>query len=165
MPKLCTIDGCSKPLYATGMCTMHYCRMRRSGTLDARATASAGEGIAWLKDRARHSGDDCLAWPFGSPKNGYGQVRVNGVDMAASRYMCLLVHGEPASADYEAAHSCGNGHHGCCNPRHLSWKTHSENMVGHDASPAVNGQALFVRCAVDPLDGRLRRSGCRSVRR
>ncbi|WP_353621966.1 hypothetical protein [Labrenzia sp. THAF35] len=41
--------------------------------------------------------------------------------------MCASVHGEPPTADHHAAHSCGNGKHGCCNPKHLQWKTPSEN--------------------------------------
>src|SRR5690606_20841041 len=30
---------------------------------------------------------------------------------------------------HEAAHSCGNGHLGCCNPRHLRWASHVANMA------------------------------------
>jgi hypothetical protein len=41
--------------------------------------------------------------------------------------MCELAHGDPPSTKHEAAHSCGN--HSCVNPRHLAWKTRSENQL------------------------------------
>lgn len=46
--------------------------------------------------------------------------------------MCELVHGPAPVPEAEAAHSCGNGHLGCFNPRHLLWKTHSANMADRD---------------------------------
>ena len=50
----------------------------------------------------------------------------------ATRTMCILAHGEPPTPFHEAAHSCGKGHEGCCNPAHLSWKTRSENRRDRD---------------------------------
>jgi hypothetical protein len=41
--------------------------------------------------------------------------------------MCELAYGPPPDK-YVAAHSCNNGHLGCVNPNHLSWKTKSEDM-------------------------------------
>jgi hypothetical protein len=41
--------------------------------------------------------------------------------------MCELAHGEPPTSKHEAAHSCGKGHEGCVNPKHLAWKTKTEN--------------------------------------
>ena len=43
--------------------------------------------------------------------------------------MCVLAHGEPPEARYQAAHSCNNGHLGCVNPNHLSWKTPRGNTI------------------------------------
>jgi hypothetical protein len=39
------------------------------------------------------------------------------------------MNGPSPTPRHEAAHSCGNGHLGCVSPRHLSWKTHKENMA------------------------------------
>ena len=128
MNKECTIDGCMKKVHATGMCAMHYYRMKRTGKLTARPKAKNGAALAWIRGNASHEGDDCLFWPFGKSANGYAQVRLDGVDVVASRYMCLFTHGEPPTPDHEAAHRCGNGHLGCVNPRHLRWATRAENM-------------------------------------
>lgn len=54
-------------------------------------------------------------------------VRWHGKQSVASRVMCELAHGKPPTAEHEAAHSCGNGHLGCINPKHLRWATHIEN--------------------------------------
>ncbi len=43
--------------------------------------------------------------------------------------MCILAHGEPPTPKHQTAHSCGKGHEGCINPRHLSWKTNQENSL------------------------------------
>lgn len=80
----------------------------------------------WLRAHVNYQGDDCLEWPF-SRSRGYGQVAINRVVKKAPRVMCEMAHGAPPAPGLEAAHSCGNGHLGCINPRHLSWKTRTEN--------------------------------------
>lgn len=81
----------------------------------------------WIKANIGYRGDDCLIWPFGT-RGGYGQFGRGRKQYAAHRYICELVNGPPPEG-YHAAHSCGNGHGGCVNPRHLSWKTPSENQL------------------------------------
>lgn len=85
-----------------------------------------GETVRWLKDHANHRESDCLIWPFSRLKNGYGNFGTNGRQHYAHRFMCELVNG-PAPPNHECAHLCGNGHLGCVNPNHLSWKTKSAN--------------------------------------
>jgi hypothetical protein len=87
-----------------------------------------GKGYAFLVAHVPYEGDDCLKWPF-STLHGYGQLGHNGWRGYAHRLMCELAHGEPPSPEHQAAHSCGNGHLRCVNPRHLSWKTRSENQL------------------------------------
>jgi DNA-binding transcriptional regulator YiaG len=85
--------------------------------------------MAWIRDHLSYSGDDCLTWPFGRDRNGYGSTVRRGKKVLAHRYICTIVHGEPPTPKHHAAHSCGKGHEGCVNPRHLSWKTNSENQL------------------------------------
>lgn len=93
--------------------------------------SSAGNGKAyqWLQDHLSYDGDYCLIWPFYRNPNGYGQLGYEGTNRWAHRFMCELVNGPPPSPDHEAAHSCGNGAGGCAHPKHLSWKTKSENLL------------------------------------
>jgi hypothetical protein len=86
-----------------------------------------GEGYHWILDRVAYQGDDCIEWPF-SKSRGHGHLSVKGKRMKAARLMCELVNGPPPTPKYETAHSCGRGHFGCMTPRHLSWKTRTENQ-------------------------------------
>jgi hypothetical protein len=87
-----------------------------------------GRNEAWLRAHVGYRHNDCLKWPFGKDTHGYGQLKFDEKIRKAHRVMCQLVHGPAPAPGYEAAHSCGRGHQGCINPRHLSWKTRSENQ-------------------------------------
>lgn len=86
--------------------------------------------MQWIQLHQAYEHDWCLIWPFGRNSTGYGQLLRDGRQQYAHRYICQLVHGEPPTESHQAAHSCGRGEDGCVNPRHLSWKTPSENQ--HD---------------------------------
>lgn len=89
-----------------------------------------GRAKAWLLAHVAYAGDDCLQWPMSRDTHGYGQLGMAGGRVRkAHRVMCEMAHGEPPSPKHEAAHSCGNGHLGCINPKHLLWKTRSENQL------------------------------------
>lgn len=87
-----------------------------------------GEAIRWLRDHVDYDKDYCLIWPLASRIRGYGHLSANGETHYAHRLMCQMAHGDPPSPLHQAAHSCGRGDQGCVNPRHLSWKTPSENQ-------------------------------------
>lgn len=87
-----------------------------------------GALLKWLHDHLSYEADDCLAWPFSRQKNGYtGKMAFEGKGVMAHRVMCSLSHGAPPSPQHEVAHSCGKGHLGCVNPKHMRWATHIEN--------------------------------------
>lgn len=95
--------------------------------------------LNWLEAHVGYEGDECLTWPHGTDSRGYGIVGRNGKTTKAHRLMCEFAHGAPPSPEYHAAHSCGNGHLRCVNPKHLSWKTPKENM----ADSVAHGTARF----------------------
>lgn len=88
-----------------------------------------GAAVTFLRERVTYDGPGCLIWPFYRRSTGYGTLSVCKRQNYAHRFMCELVNGPPPSPDHEAAHSCGNGHGGCVHPKHLSWKTASENHL------------------------------------
>lgn len=92
-------------------------------------TKGNGKAFRWILDHKDHDGDCCLIWPFYRNPNGYGMLGHLGEQYWAHRVMCEKAHGPAPSQDHEAAHSCGNGHMGCAHPKHLSWKTRSENLL------------------------------------
>lgn len=131
VPKFCTVDGCNRSHDARGLCSVHLGRLRHHG--DALATpskASNGSRIEWLRANKNHQGTECLFWPFPERTNR-ATILFSGKSIIASRVMCMLAHGNPPADGLVAAHSCGNGHLCCLNPRHLRWATYKENQ--HDS--------------------------------
>lgn len=88
-----------------------------------------GKAYAWILANLDRQEDECLIWPFCRNPNGYGQLGYLGKMRWAHRFVCELVNGPPPTPKHEGAHSCGNGSLGCVHPKHLSWKTTSENLV------------------------------------
>jgi len=84
----------------------------------------------WLLAHRDYPHEDwCLIWPFfRETRVGRGKCRFNEKGGWAHRFMCELVHGPAPEDRPQAVHSCGKGHEGCVNPRHLSWGTNSQNQ-------------------------------------
>lgn len=119
-----------------------------------------GKTFAWIVEHSTYAGDDCIKWPFCTLPQGRGILGHNGKRYHAARLMCEIVHGKPPTPAYEAAHECGNGHKGCMNPRHISWKTRSENRrdsVKHGTNVRFAGRRLDYEKATEirALQGRL----------
>lgn len=123
---MCSVDNCDRPVFARGMCCGHYKRNLKYGNPTAGGIVR-GSTIAWIREHANYTGDECLPWPFAADRNGFGRIRIGRKTHLATRVMCEEAHGPAPSSKHEAAHSCGKGHLGCINPNHLSWKTHIEN--------------------------------------
>lgn len=88
-----------------------------------------GKAVQWLRDHVNYDGPECLTWPFFlDPDHGRGKLGVEGKIYWAHHYMCILVNGPAPSDKPQAAHSCGNGNHGCVDPRHLSWSDNAGNQ-------------------------------------
>ncbi len=116
-----------------------------------------GAAHAWIVEHIDYAGDDCLPWPF-SKTRGRGILGHNGERYYACRLMCEYAHGPAPSPEHEAAHSCGKGHESCTNPRHLSWKTRTENRrdcIEHGTSIRTRPNSLTKAQAdeIRPLRG------------
>ena len=133
--KHCSFSGCEKKLTrhsARGLCSGHYQQWKRGE--DLRALEPRNVAVPWLLDHVNYAGDECLIWPFSRTWCGRGQIKWQGKMTTAHRRMCILAHGEPPEGKPEATHSCGNGHLGCVNPKHLRWGSDKDNkadMLAH----------------------------------
>lgn len=113
--------------------------------------AAKGSSEAFLRSNVGFSGDECLLWPYRTVPTGYGLAVVGGVQKRASRWMCILAHGEPSNEKLEAAHSCGNAT--CVNPQHLRWATSTENYAdrclhGTDNKGERNGKTSLTEADI-----------------
>ena len=102
---------------------------------------SPGSLPEWIKTHKNYDGEDCLHWPFATAGRGYGVIMICRKSTYVHRIMCEHRHGPPPTKKHEAAHSCGNGHLACVNPKHLTWKTRTENM----ADKVAHGTHIFGR--------------------
>jgi hypothetical protein len=165
----CSVAGCERgrPL-SRGLCQKHYARLKNHGTTEFPASSQSGRKIRWLRGNADYQGDDCLTWPFQVGDNGRGVASLDGRQTSAPRIMCILAHGQPEHKSLHASHSCGKGHEGCVNPRHLSWKTPQENEAdkrkhgtlrkGENINTAVLTEADVRSIRRALMDGRTGRS-------
>lgn len=129
-PRICSVENCNKPHSAYGYCKTHGPRWLKYGDPTFRKKAANGELLRWIEEVAlAYESDECLRWPFSVDRKGYGSVVLDGLRHVASRVVCERAYGAPPTPSHEAAHSCGNGHEGCVNKRHLSWKTRTENQA------------------------------------
>lgn len=140
MPKpkrTCSVADCGKPCRGHGYCNAHYQRWVTHGDPLGGGTAW-GEPMRYLNENVlTYEGDDCLKWPYAT-KGGYGKMVADGKQWLVSRKVCTIVHGPAPTPEHEAAHSCGQGHEGCCTKGHLSWKTPVQNAADkliHGTSP------------------------------
>lgn len=124
----CSVAGCEKPAKTKGMCDQHHSRLVRHGDPLA-GRVERGATQRWIADNADFNSDECLIWPFARASHGYGVTSFGGRHALAHRVMCEKVHGPAPTRQHEAAHSCGKGHEGCVNPKHLRWATKSENAL------------------------------------
>lgn len=83
--------------------------------------------LEWLLLHVDYSGKKCLFWPFSKDRGHAGCFGYCGKMYKATRVMCTLANGPPATAELVAGHSCARGHRGCISPEHLEWRTQSEN--------------------------------------
>lgn len=131
--RICSVKGCDKPTgvpgTARGWCGMHYARWKAHGDPSVTKKVANGQAVSFLRRAISYQGDECLIWPFARDAHGRGVVCVEGKTRKVSRVVCESVHGPAPSKRHQGAHSCGNGHIGCVNPKHLRWATISENQM------------------------------------
>lgn len=143
--KPCSIDGCTYPLYAKGLCQPHYNRNRKHGSPLGGRTAW-GAVKRWIEEVAiPYSGSDCLIFPFSRNQDGYGMVGYDGRHRAAHVAVIEATKGEKPISDYECRHTCGNGHLGCVAPSHLEWGSHAQNMADAVAHGTARNRPRYGR--------------------
>ena len=127
--KLCSEPDCKRVHYGLGLCRKHYERKARTGSTKLK-TAKRGSLIAFIQKAAKSQTDDCIIWPFSIKPNGYGQLLFEGKQSRAHRVALTLAKGPPPSSKHLATHLAVVCHNRlCCNPRHLSWATPTQNCL------------------------------------
>jgi len=129
----CSVVNCKNyALHASGrgekLCRAHYKKKLKYGD-PCHVHVRLSEAMTWVENAISYAGDDCLIWPFARSGQKYGCMRFRGSTRLAHRVICELAHGSPPSPSSQAAHSCGKGHEGCVNPKHLRWDSRAGNFA------------------------------------
>jgi hypothetical protein len=96
----------------------------------------------------------CWLWTAGKSVNGYGRVRYNG-KLEASHRIAYMLSGNTIPVGLELAHSQScRGKKNCCNPAHLTPKTHGDNILDkyRDGTTSVklsDQQVLDIRSRIN----------------
>ena len=144
--KACSVEGCNKNAHRSangrsGYCCGHYGRTIRGVGIAHPLGTEKGAALSFLISASESKSCECIVWPFARHKNGYGMITRQRKKHYVHRAVCEIVHGSPPGdgRKIHAAHSCGNGHLGCCNGSHLRWATVAENANDR----AIHGTKLF----------------------
>jgi len=101
----------------------------------------------WSKVDIR-SPEACWEWQASLNSNGYGRFKIASYNMVTASRVALISHTGQEPVGSLALHTCDNRR--CCNPHHLYWGTHQDNMddkvargrcYGGDQSGVKNGAA------------------------
>lgn len=137
-PRICSIPNCSKLAIKRGWCSAHYQRWQFYGDPLGGGTFN-GEPQRYLKDVVlAYQGDECLIWPYARNSAGYAHLLLDGRNQLVARLACEEQHGPPPAPDYDTAHRCNGGQHGCVARSHVRWATRAENMADKNDHGTVN---------------------------
>ena len=134
MGNKCIVDNCDRKRYGHGWCQLHWRRMKRSGTLDAKPQYSTTEER--LDGRSRWEGE-CLVWT-GGKSEGYGAWTDHGKKVYAHRASWERANG-PIPDGMVIDHLCWN--RACILPAHLRAITQAENNQNYQGarSDSISG--------------------------
>lgn len=159
--KPCSVDGCNANAHwrargKRGYCNAHYARWLRHGD-PLGGISPPGVAAKWLNDVAMSHTDsgECLIWPFYRSGNGYASIWRDGKKRPVCRIICTELYGPPPTDTHQAAHSCGKGHLGCVNPKHLRWATRVQNAADQVKHGTVQRGERQWRSKITERDARL----------
>lgn len=144
---MCTIDGCQKKLFARGMCSMHYSRVRKWGDPNRRdkpglPPGSKGTPVQRVLEKVEKLPGGCWRFTGATNEHGYGIIRNAGRNTRAHIVTWTAKNG-PVPEGKELDHfrfpkTCIGP--ACCNPRHVRPETHRVNSLRSDSPTAINAR-------------------------
>lgn len=127
MQAICSVEGCSSPVDARGVCGTHYMRLRRAGSIPVgtRARGPVEERFFRYFEKT----DGCWIWTGKSmSKKGYAQIQIGGKGSPKilAHRLSYQIHKGEIPDGMVVMHKCDNP--SCVNPDHLEVGSQSQNI-------------------------------------
>lgn len=131
----CSIEDCSQPIRAKGLCNKHYLRQQRNG--DPRQIRVIRDDAVWRFWSHVRFTETCWLWTLPLHRTGYAYFRVSGTKVLAHRWAYEFCVGTvPAGLNLD--HLCRTRH--CVRPDHMDAVEPSENVARGIGPTAENGR-------------------------
>ena len=137
MTKYCSVEGCTKPIRARGLCSGHWTKWARTGIVGGPLRSLTKGDLKTRLLAHVHKAGDCWEWT-GTISAGYGQIRLGqkGTPMVLAHRASFEVFVGPIPDGLQIDHLCRNPK--CINPDHLEPVTPRENILRGNTLPAKN---------------------------
>ena len=123
--RICSVDGCEKPLHSSKFCNAHHSRWRRYGDPLVRRKMTWMPWEQRLLASFATPSDGCWVWAGSITSEGYGSF-YRGKNLKAHRVVYEFLVG-PIPDGLTIDHLCRNKP--CVNPAHLEVVTRAENIA------------------------------------
>lgn len=127
----CTVDGCDKKHFGKGMCSKHWERVRRNGSIDISLRVIDPDvdvrkiTSIRLAQNSKRVGE-CIEYTGTTDPTGYGVIQISRKRTKAHR-VSFELHNGPIPEGMMVRHKCDN--RPCINPDHLELGGQMENMA------------------------------------
>lgn len=122
----CEAEGRDRSVWAKGLCSAHYTRLRTTGTLAPSYYAKLTTLEERLTAKSRRAENGCLEWTGRPDSSGAGRLDFQGEQDKAYRWAWRLWIG-PIPEGMCILHGCDNRL--CIDPNHLELDTKRKNNV------------------------------------